>query len=227
VPVVNGGFTDLFIDGAFKHRYEDGGTSPRYGRFFTVPVESRYRLEVHGVTGNEQVQYRWEIPFDPRWEVSVTPADAVSRGARVVFSAYLGFNFFETTAVSLVGYQWFDGNAQLVDGPLSSGSIATGTTGGLQIDNVQLADELLRPRIVATFRCHGFDGDFFITTESGPFEIRVCAGDFNLDGGTDGSDVSSFFAAWEQGGAFADVNGDGGVDGADVGVFFEHWEQGC
>jgi hypothetical protein len=54
-----------------------------------------------------------------------------------------------------------------------------------------------------------------------------CIGDYNADGGVDGSDVSAFFADWESGTSAADVNQDGGIDGSDVDVFFEHWEAGC
>jgi CubicO group peptidase (beta-lactamase class C family) len=56
---------------------------------------------------------------------------------------------------------------------------------------------------------------------------RTCVGDFNLDGGTDGSDVEEFFAAWSDGLSVADVNRDGGVDGEDVEVFFAAWSAGC
>ena len=57
--------------------------------------------------------------------------------------------------------------------------------------------------------------------------LTLCISDFNCDGGTDGSDVESFFIAWESGEALSDVNLDGGVDGADVEVFFLRWSQGC
>ncbi len=53
-----------------------------------------------------------------------------------------------------------------------------------------------------------------------------CIGDFNQDGGIDGSDVGAFFAAWATGTGSADVNQDGGVDGADVETFFFAWENG-
>ncbi len=53
-----------------------------------------------------------------------------------------------------------------------------------------------------------------------------CPADFNQDGGIDGTDVSSFFASWENGDPSADVNADGGVDGADVTTFFAAWEAG-
>ncbi len=55
---------------------------------------------------------------------------------------------------------------------------------------------------------------------------QTCIGDFNGDGGIDGTDVEAFFAAWEAGASAADVNQDGGVDGADVATFFAAWESG-
>lgn len=60
--------------------------------------------------------------------------------------------------------------------------------------------------------------------------VRVdvtCLGDFNRDGGVDGSDVSAFFDAWAIGALEADVNADGGVDGQDLFFFFERWQGGC
>lgn len=57
--------------------------------------------------------------------------------------------------------------------------------------------------------------------------IPACAGDFNEDGGVDGSDVDTFFAAWESGESHADINEDGGIDGGDVEAFFARWEAGC
>ncbi|MBS0195284.1 MAG: hypothetical protein JSR77_00845 [Planctomycetes bacterium] len=53
-----------------------------------------------------------------------------------------------------------------------------------------------------------------------------CPADFNQDGGVDGADVESFFAAWENADPSADVNQDGGIDGADVSTFFQAWEAG-
>ncbi len=52
------------------------------------------------------------------------------------------------------------------------------------------------------------------------------SGDFNLDGGIDGSDVDTFFSAWEEGSPEADFNLDGGIDGSDVSAFFSAWEAG-
>jgi hypothetical protein len=53
-----------------------------------------------------------------------------------------------------------------------------------------------------------------------------CAADFNADGGIDGADIESFFAAWESGESCGDVNEDGGIDGSDVDAFFVDWEAG-
>ncbi|MEI7656670.1 MAG: GC-type dockerin domain-anchored protein [Phycisphaerae bacterium] len=54
-----------------------------------------------------------------------------------------------------------------------------------------------------------------------------CLGDFNRDGGVDGSDVSAFFGAWESADPSADLNASGGIDGQDVETFFLRWEAGC
>jgi hypothetical protein len=63
---------------------------------------------------------------------------------------------------------------------------------------------------------------------SGTITISVgCLGDYNNDGGADGSDIQAFLLDWAAGGADADLNGDGGIDGGDVQTFFEHWEAGC
>lgn len=61
---------------------------------------------------------------------------------------------------------------------------------------------------------------------SGLVISSYCPADFNLDGGVDGSDVSSFFESWEAGDSLADVNRDGGVDGSDIDTFFTAWEAG-
>ncbi len=51
----------------------------------------------------------------------------------------------------------------------------------------------------------------------------VCIGDFNRDGGFDGSDIAAFFSAWQDAVPAADTNSDGGIDGSDIQVFFERW----
>ncbi len=79
----------------------------------------------------------------------------------------------------------------------------------------------------------GGDYDCLVCDSCGCFPTSIATievdatGDFNRDGGIDGSDVDAFFASWESGSSDADVNQDGGVDGDDVAVFFAHWEGGC
>jgi len=58
-----------------------------------------------------------------------------------------------------------------------------------------------------------------------PLEATVtfeaaCAADFNQGGGVDGTNVGTFFAAWELADGSADVNEDGGIDGGDGSAFF-------
>lgn len=57
-------------------------------------------------------------------------------------------------------------------------------------------------------------------------DVTLCPADFNQDGGVDGGDVESFFAAWSVSEPNADVNIDGGIDGADVEYFFLVWTAG-
>ena len=71
-----------------------------------------------------------------------------------------------------------------------------------------------------------------VTTECGevasePTYFRACVGDYNCDGGVDGTDVDIFFVDWEGGDFGSDVNRDGGIDGTDVFFFFDRWENGC
>ncbi|MBS0198569.1 MAG: hypothetical protein JSR77_17600 [Planctomycetes bacterium] len=62
--------------------------------------------------------------------------------------------------------------------------------------------------------------------EGGTLRLHLNLADYNADGGIDGADIEAFFAAWENGYAFADFNGDGGIDGADIEAFFFWWERG-
>lgn len=79
----------------------------------------------------------------------------------------------------------------------------------------------------------GGDFDCLICDTCGCFPSAVATlfvdptGDYNGDGGIDGSDIEAFFVDWQNGEAASDVNGDGGIDGSDVEFFFERWSQGC
>lgn len=76
------------------------------------------------------------------------------------------------------------------------------------------------------YDCLVCDGCGCIPSEIATLEIDP-TGDYNDDGGIDGSDVDAFFFDWERGLAGADVNQDGGIDGGDVEFFFARWEAGC
>jgi hypothetical protein len=53
-----------------------------------------------------------------------------------------------------------------------------------------------------------------------------CIGDFNSDGGIDGSDVESFFFAWDEAATTADIDLDGLIDETDAREFFARWAEG-
>lgn len=116
---------------------------------------------------------------------------------------------------------------ELTDGPLPgiTGSVASAT--GTNTDTLTIVDadahSALRFRATVENACGG--STFSIASE--PAALLLCIGDYNCDGGIDGSDVQEFFADWETGDLSADLSGDGGIDGGDVGVFFLRWENGC
>lgn len=114
---------------------------------------------------------------------------------------------------------WMD----LSDGQLpfdtgSGASVAGADSDTLIIGDADLA-AALRYRAVITSECGG------VTSEAAL--LTVCVGDYNCDGGIDGSDLESFFNDWESASLNADLNSDGGIDGQDIEVFFVHWENGC
>jgi hypothetical protein len=96
------------------------------------------------------------------------------------------------------------------------GAVSGATTATLHLDAAMLGDAGSYTCTI-TNACGSID--------SQPIQLSICAGDYNCDGGIDGSDIEAFFVAWEQG--TADINEDGGTDGADVEMFFVRWEQGC
>lgn len=113
-----------------------------------------------------------------------------------------------------VTYRW-----QKDDLPLPLGGRFVGADqANLTILNLVLSDEGTYT-CIATNTCG--------STTSLDARLTFCIGDYNCDGGIDGTDVEAFFDAWEAGDAQADVNEDGGIDGADVEYFFARWEAGC
>ena len=125
-----------------------------------------------------------------------------------------------TIALNPDGTHPFAATPQVVSG--TSSGITITMTIGAQIDAANIASfnitqVTLSPGIVGSLRF-----------TSGSITIsRGCLGDFNNDGGVDGSDIASFFITWESGDALADLNADGGVDGGDIQTFFERWDTGC
>jgi hypothetical protein len=114
-------------------------------------------------------------------------------------------------------YQWRKGSIPI--DPLANPSASTDT---LTLTNVG-------PDDVASYDCIVTNACGSVTSNAATLTIcrcLTCAADFNEDGGVDGEDVGTFFAAWESGVCDADVNQDGGVDGDDVSVFFSQWEAG-
>ncbi|MCX5690044.1 MAG: hypothetical protein NTV94_09740, partial [Planctomycetota bacterium] len=110
-------------------------------------------------------------------------------------------------------YQW-QKDALPIDVTLN----ASAATPSLVLERITLAD-------VGVYDC--IIRDACGSVKSDAAVLGMCLGDFNCDGGVDGSDVDAFFGAWESGQVAADVDADGGVDAADVEMFFGRWEQGC
>jgi hypothetical protein len=102
--------------------------------------------------------------------------------------------------------------------PIPDALNATAGTATLVIDRPTLDDE-------GSYDC--FISNACSSTSSRVCVVVVCVGDFDSNGGVDGSDVEAFFHAWERALPIADVNGDGGVDGADIESFFKRWTAGC
>jgi hypothetical protein len=115
-------------------------------------------------------------------------------------------------------YEWLkDGTAINATANPSAG------TATLTLTNVSPAD-------AAAYSCRVFNICNLQATSAAVWltlDSPSCLGDYNQDGGVDGSDLEAFFVDWEAGNAAADVNEDGGVEGADLEVFFTRWEAGC
>lgn len=125
-----------------------------------------------------------------------------------------------SVALNPAGTHPFTAPPQIVTG--TSSGITITMTIGAQIDAANIASF----NITQVTLSPGLVGSLRFT--SGSITIsRGCLGDFNNDGGVDGSDIASFFVTWESGDALADLNADGGVDGGDIQTFFERWDTGC
>lgn len=150
------------------------------------------------------------------------PQDAYacrSEHARLEATASDAMLHWEVELAPRFSNQWI----RLTDGPLPSsalsGAIVSGTdTRAISLSRLDPA-AALRYRVVASNACG--------TSTSIAATLGFCPGDHNCDGGVDGSDVNSFFDAWERGLSDGDIDQDGAVDGRDVEKFFEHWDAGC
>lgn len=128
----------------------------------------------------------------------------------------------QATGSGPVTYQWRKQN--------TAGEFIELNDGDLGLYTETTTDTLF---ISAVYCAGGGNYDCLVCDSCGCFPSQVAtlnlnaSGDFNQDGGVDGSDVDAFFADWEAGLPTADTNNDGGVDGVDVTFFFLNWEGGC
>lgn len=124
---------------------------------------------------------------------------------------------FTITSANASSYRWRRNGVNLSDNANISGA----TTRTLTITAVTPADE-------GEYRCFitgACDSDL-----SGIATLTLlpppCPGDYNQDGGIDGSDIAAFFDDWVAGAPRADTNLDGGIDGSDIDTFFISWSSG-
>ncbi len=125
-------------------------------------------------------------------------------------------------------YQWRLDSALLADGPNGGGGAGSATILGANTAKLTItapAGGNLSPTDAGVYDCIVTNACGDVTSDGAP--LTICFGDYNCDGGVDGTDVQAFFTDWEMGVTLADINSDGGVDGGDVGFFFERWEMGC
>lgn len=163
--------------------------------------------------------------FCPTPEITGQPIDRrMCDHGMAVFSVemYRGANTYFWQAASSDPDMWTD----LRDGPIVVDGMNVGEISGARTSSIRI-------------RANGADGGTFagliraiVSTPCGavaslPAPLRICAGDYNCDGGIDGLDVGVFIRDWSDGGVDADINGDGGVDGSDVSLFIQRWEAGC
>jgi uncharacterized membrane protein len=199
-PVLSqAGVNDLNFDGSIA-----------VGYYAPVPSAVRgFRWSQAG--GFEQID-------GPRGPGDPSYARAVSRDGKVIVGEYLIFGFQGTDA-----FVWREGS-----GSVGLRDELVGTYG--------LDDQLRGWRLIVATDVSG-DGNVIVGQGINPqgceqgFVVRysgpTCLADFNADGGVDGSDIESFFRAWEISDPRTDVNQDGGVDGGDIEPFFETWQNGC
>ncbi|MBS0198156.1 MAG: immunoglobulin domain-containing protein [Planctomycetes bacterium] len=167
-----------------------------------------------GASGLLNTVWAWVGPRAPTLVQEPTDTTALS-SRRAVFACVADAAPGET---GVPVFRWYRNGVPLTDDGRVSGS----SDSILTITNVSEADEGAYS-VVVSGRC--------ASSNSRCAQLSVepfCVGDYNQDGGWDGSDVQAFFDAWEISSDSADVNGDGGIDGDDIQCFFIAWEvSGC
>ncbi|MBS0198803.1 MAG: hypothetical protein JSR77_18810 [Planctomycetes bacterium] len=140
---------------------------------------------------------------------------------------YRGGDYFQlslqaTSSNGALSFQWRKKNASGEFIPLVEGERGIFT----EVNTNTLFISAIDCTGAGTYDCLVCDSCGCFPSAAATLNVQA-PGDFNMDGGSDGSDVDAFFAAWETGDPSADVNLDGGVDGADVQFFYYYWERGC
>ncbi len=170
----------------------------------------------------------WVVALSPCGESSVSDTDvgAASRTGEATISRQptdLTVDegrpaSFEVVAGGATAWAWrFNGQ------PLSDGRGISGASRPMLTIDPATGEHAGRYDCVVTTSCGTVTS---VTAELTVTPPPPCFADFNQDGGVDGEDVNTFFAAWEAGDGAADTNLDGGIDGSDVDVFFRMWEAG-
>ncbi len=140
---------------------------------------------------------------------------------------YRGGDYFQlslqaTSSNGALSFQWRKKNASGEFIPLTEGERGIFT----EVNTNTLFISAIDCTGAGTYDCLVCDSCGCFPSAAATLNVQA-PGDFNMDGGSDGTDVDAFFTAWETGDPSADVNLDGGVDGADVQFFYYYWERGC
>jgi hypothetical protein len=194
-------------------------------------VHSNGDLLIFGnsVTATTTMGFRSSLCYSrsPAPRMAQSPTDlTIAADDQIVLSAAVLMNLDE------VSYQWYRNGVAInpgAGGASESGGVVSGAQGTI---TGRTDDSLYTLRI--TNATPGDAGSYTIsfTNPCGTVVSRAatvtvrCSGDFNSDGGIDGSDVDAFFAAWEANALEADVDLDRAVDAMDVTDFFVRWSAG-
>jgi hypothetical protein len=184
-------------------------------------------------TAGDQVSAYWA-----RYSMTGAPAVAVSPSSQASCAGHtLTLTASPANGFSSVSFQWRRNGTNITNGAggaSSGGGSVSGASGAFSSPTSAASTTLTIASLAASdagsYTCVFTNGCGSATTTAATLTVESCEppcpADFNQDGGVDGLDVASFFAAWQVGDTNADVNQDGGVDGMDVQAFFVVWEAG-